>query len=679
MLLLTLISSAHAEQRELSGQQSGLDVVLVLDASGSMLKTDPKNLRYEGTKLLLSFLGDGDRISLISFAESAKVVRDLSPVSRSTSGQILSQAEHIQPLGPYSDISEGIKLAKAVLDASPRPGAQRVIILLSDGRMEPDPAVSPAFARTLELVHDVLPELKTKETKVFTLAFSDQADRAFLGEVSAATDGLTWFTATAEDIHKSFADLFLAIKRPQVVAQTNRGFKIDDDVEEATFYINREPDAVLSLTSPKGEQMAAGKTPEWVGWYRGQNFDVITVKEPDPGNWLVAGTASQDGFATVLTDLKLLTDWPLVVRAGDEPLIQARLYEDNKPVSLPEMSGVVQYGFQISPTDRISEPLLQEPLLDDGKKGDKVSQDGIFSALTRLDQAGEYRLTVVAKGPTFQRSQQIPFTVRPRLVSLEIKGKEEHKEQGDEHHDEKGAEGQDVPDHQAQPEPVVSIDEDAEIIARIGKEAISFRSFEVNLIAIDADRRRLKIPLKRGGVSSLEFSTMADKLEEQGDFSVKAQLRGETKKGEEVEAESLPMNISFRFRRAKGRATATPLPRHDDTREEGKKAENQIPVIPLAVVTISTLAIAAFLIVLTKRSKDQKATRQKYVPQKQLIDALASLEERVSTNSVELTNPIFEMLENERETTPEGGVENSRAEQSAQVPESAKTESPKEV
>ncbi len=417
MLITWTPSDPLAAERELSGQRSGLDVVLVLDASGSMLKTDPKNLRYEGAKLLLSFLGEGDRISVISFAGSAHVVRELTPIAQGVSADVVKQVEAIQPLGPNSDIAEGIKLAKAVLDASPRPEAQRAVILLSDGRMEPDPAVSPAFARTLELVHDVLPDLKSKETKVFTLAFSDQADRAFLAEVSTATDGLTWFTATPEDIHKSFADLFLAIKRPQFVAQTNRGFKIDEDVDEATFYINREPDAVLTLTSPRGEQMAADKAPEWVQWFRGQNFDVITVKEPDAGNWLVGGTVSQDGFATVLTDLKLLTDWPLVIRAGDTPLVQVRLYEESKPVSLPEMSGVIQYAFQISPTDLISAPIIQEALHDDGKGGDKLAQDGIFSSLAKLDKPGEYRLTVVAKGPTFQRSQQIPFTVRPRLVS----------------------------------------------------------------------------------------------------------------------------------------------------------------------------------------------------------------------------------------------------------------------
>lgn len=649
MLITWTPSNPLAAERELSGQRSGLDVVLVLDASGSMLKTDPKNLRYEGAKLLLSFLGEGDRISVISFAGSAHVVRELTPIAQGVSPDVVKQVEAIQPLGPYSDIAEGIKLAKAVLDASPRPEAQRAVILLSDGRMEPDPAVSPAFARTLELVHDVLPDLKSKETKVFTLAFSDQADRAFLAEVSTATDGLTWFTATPEDIHKSFADLFLAIKRPQFVAQTNRGFKIDEDVDEATFYINREPDAVLTLTSPRGEQMAADKAPEWVQWFRGQNFDVITVKEPDAGNWLVGGTVSQDGFATVLTDLKLLTDWPLVIRAGDTPLVQVRLYEESKPVSLPEMSGVIQYAFQISPTDLISAPIVQEALHDDGKGGDKLAQDGIFSALAKLDKPGEYRLTVVAKGPTFQRSQQIPFTVRPRLVSLKIKSDSVSHEEHEHNHGAGGepTEKQTVP---AQPTPQQG-DDESELLVTIGKEAVAFRSFEVTIVALDAERRKIKIPLKRTGTSSLEYSTTASKLERAGDFTLRAELHGETKKGEEIEAESLPVQFAYRPRAVQDKPTAVPAPGDGDHKEDTRKTGTQLPIVPLALVTVGAAIIAGVLVVLTKRTKEKGVVaRQKYVPQKQLLDALSSLEDRVSTNKVELSNPIFETIENERDS-----------------------------
>ncbi len=686
LLITSIPSDLQAAERELSGQRSGLDVVLVLDASGSMLKTDPKNLRYEGAKLLLSFLGEGDRIAVLSFAGSAQVVRELSPISQGGSSDVVKQVEAIQPLGPYSDIAEGIKLAKAVLDASPRPEAQRAIILLSDGRMEPDPAVSPAFARTLELVHDVLPDLKSKETKVFTLAFSDQADRAFLAEVSTATDGLTWFTATPEDIHKSFADLFLAIKRPQFVAQTNRGFKIDEDVDEATFYINREPDSVLTLTTPRGEQMAADKAPEWVQWFRGQNFDVITVKEPDPGNWLVGGTVSQDGFATVLTDLKLLTDWPLVIRAGDTPLVQVRLYEESKPVSLPEMSGVIQYAFQISPTDLISAPIVQEALRDDGKGGDKLAQDGIFSALAKLDKPGEYRLTVVAKGPTFQRSQQIPFTVRPRLVSLKIKSDavthEDHAPVAhDDHEHQHAADGDSTePEHKPVHTAPQEGDDEAELLVTIGKEAVAFRSFEVTLVALDAERRKIKIPMKRSGSSTLEFSTTASKLERAGDFTLRAELHGETKRGEEVEAESLPLQFLYRPRTVHDKPTAIPAPGDGEPKEDARKSGTQLPIIPLVVVTVGAAVIAGAFVMLTKRAKD-KATvaRQKYVPQKQLLDALSALEERVSTNKVELSNPIFETIENERDSGSDRGAAAPEVSNEQQAESSNDSEAPKDA
>lgn len=355
------VESISAADRELPTQRSQLDVVLLIDASGSMLKTDPQHLRYEGAKLLLSLLGEGDRLGVVKFSGVATVVQELQPFTAARSKETAARIDGIVADGQFTDIAEGVKVGKALLDANPRGEAQRIMVLLSDGKVEPDPNVSPAFARTLELVHDILPDLKAKEVKVFTLAFSDEADRAFLAEVAAATDGLTWFTQTAEDLHKSFAELLLAVKRPQVVAQTGRGFEVDGDVDEATFYINHEPEEVLTLIAPKGSFYTTEKHPENTTWFAGKNFDVITVQEPDTGVWQVSGTQAHDGFATVMTDLKLLTDWPLVIRAGDEPLVQARLYEQTKPISLPEMSGVLKFGFQIIPKIRFQNRSFRRP------------------------------------------------------------------------------------------------------------------------------------------------------------------------------------------------------------------------------------------------------------------------------------------------------------------------------
>lgn len=637
------IEMGMADQRELANQRSAVDVVLVFDASGSMLKTDPQNLRFEGAKLLLSFLSDGDRISVVRFADSAKIVRDLGHYSKSIAPQLMEQIQTIAPEGQYSDLSEGIKLAKAVLDASHRPEAQKLIVLLSDGKMEPDPKTSPAFARTLELVHDLLPDLKAKETKVFTLALSELADRPLLSEIAAATDGLTWYTGTAEDLHHSFAELFLAVKRPQIVAQTGRGFKIDDDVEEATFYINREPANKLSLISPKGELLSLEKHPDWVTWFSGQNFDVITLKEPDPGDWRVTGTEHSDGFATVLTDLKVLTDWPLVVRSGDTPLVQARLYEQSKPVSLPEMSEVLKFGVQISRTDQVATPMLQEALRDDGKGGDKVALDGIFSMPVRLDQLGEYKLTIVAKSPTFVKSQQIPFSVRPRLISLEVgMSHDDHH-----HHDDKK---EPVEKGHEEAAVVAHVNEDSTLRVHVSKETIAYKETEILIELLSSDRRKIKIPIKREGDSALEFSTTLHNVKEDGEYTVTAFLRGVTKKGEEVEAYSTPLRVVFARQSAE---EPTPEPVVEEPTEEKSEESPEIPMIPIGMVVGLGSLVAAALISRTKRQTKKSASSvQKYVPHKQLIDAISALEEKISTSSVEINDPIFNLLDKQGDISP---------------------------
>jgi len=657
--IVVRVETALADQRELANQRSAVDVVLVFDSSGSMLKTDPHNLRFESAKLLLSFLGDTDRISVVQFSDSAKIVRELQQYSKTMAPQLIEQIQTLAPEGQYSDLSEGIKLAKAVLDASHRPEAQKLMVLLSDGKMEPDPKVSPAFARTLELVHDILPDLKAKETKVFTVAFSEFADRPLLSEIAAATDGLTWYTASPEELHRSFAELFLAVKRPQVVAQSGRGFKIDDDVEEATFYINRDPANTVSIISPKSELLTQEKHPDWTTWFSGQNFDVITLKEPDPGEWRVTGTEHSDGFATVLTDLKVLTDWPLVVRVGDAPLVQARLYEESKPVSLPEMSDVLKFGAQIVRTDQVATPMLQEALRDDGKGGDKIALDGIFSAPVKLEQIGEYKLTIVAKSPTFVKSQQIPFSVRPRLISLEldVSAREDDQRAPDMVHG--------TGDHQdAGHATVVIANEQSRLRLRLSKETSAYKEPEVAVELVSDERRRIKIPIKRDGGSPLEYSTALESIKQDGEYTATAILKAFTKKGEEVEASSMP--IRFTFRR-EAEQEPTPEVVIERPKDEKHDAPTKFPIVPVAVVlAIGSAAAMALMARTKKQAKKSAPTVQKYVPHKQLIDAISSLEEKASSSSVEMNDPIFGLLDRQ-----EGAdVSKDNEEQSIRVAES---------
>lgn len=669
---LSLSSSAYAADGNEGGSSSKLDVVLLMDSSGSMLSTDPGNLRYEGADLLLQFLDSDDRLALVSFAGEAKVVRPLTPFSSNESNQVNTAIHGIQATGTYTDILEAVKVGKDILEAEPREGSQRVMILLSDGKMEPDPAVGLPFNRTQDLVNNYLPELRAKEIKVHTLAFSDQADRELLSEVAGASDGLSWFTASADEIHKSFADLFLTVKRPQVVPQTSRGFRIDDDIQEATFYIVHDEGVPVSMVSPKGLPISASEHPDFVQWFSGKQFDVITVQRPERGDWQANGVTSNDGFATVLTNLKLITEWPANARSEEPLLLQARLFEAEKPVALPSMSGVIKYAFQISPTDKISEPIIREVLVDDGTSGDKIENDGVFSKIVVLKDPGEYRLTVVAKGPTFQRTQQLPFRVRPRLITLQVTqdthdkkkkgdghGKEDgahgdgeghgdaHDKGGDAEHGDSSAEhGADAGHEKKAPQEhqptshelgggVVKGDGRSILRVELSSEVSSFKKFDVKLIARDTNRKKYDLPIKKSIDSPLVYEFGAAALPGDGQYLLEARLTGETKKRQEVEAESRPLKFE-RVTSIEDPDVAVQIVAQEEEKPKGEG----FPLVQLLLALVGNAGIGAAAFLKLKKSGVSAAPiSSKYEVPQELTDFIKALEVLAQTSDVDIDDP----------------------------------------
>lgn len=651
-------AALRADQRNLQQPRSAVDAVLVVDTSGSMLKTDSQMLRYEGAKLFLNFLGDNDRLGVVSFSDKSQVVSELKEFKAAPSGEIIQRLQSIKTEGAYSDLAEGIQAAARLLDASPRNDAERIIILLSDGKMEPNPKVSMPSARAGELVSQILPGLKAKEIKVHSLAFSSQADKALLGEIAAATDGLSWYTGTSEEIHKSFASLFLAVKRPQIVPMRSKSFVLDEDVDEATFYITRDEGAKLVLVSPKNEEMTVDKIPDWVTWFAGKNFDVITLREPDIGEWQVQGGMATDGFATVLTNLKLLTDWPVIVRAGEEAIVQARLYDGEKPVVLPEMSGVVQYAFQIIPTDRVAAPVEKDFLNDEGKHGDKIARDGIFSRRCSISESGEYKLSIVARSPTFERSQQVPFRVRPRLLTFDIVSPDDAAGEASAHGHGDAAESEQSAGHDAEsPEAkdkikVVRGDQTFVLRAQVSKEVLSFHGVSVEIEAISGDRKKTIIPLKRAPGETTVYESTALALPADGLYSLKSVLRAESKKQQEIEAES-PV-IRFELKSTAPRKEATrPVVQREVPMEP--KREGETPLIPIIIISLANIVAGIVGFSLTRKKKAQAVQGSRYNPPKQVVEAIEGLEARFTSSEIKIGDVALEPLTGAPETSDPPG------------------------
>jgi Ca-activated chloride channel homolog len=116
-------------------KRRGIDVVVALDASKSMLARDVAPSRLERAKLELNALLDelkGDRVGLVVFAGDAFVQCPLTS-DYAAAKLFLRAVEPQQMPQGGSNIGAALKLAVQVLEGADRGSKERVVVLLSDG------------------------------------------------------------------------------------------------------------------------------------------------------------------------------------------------------------------------------------------------------------------------------------------------------------------------------------------------------------------------------------------------------------------------------------------------------------------------------------------------------------------------------------------------------------------
>ncbi len=639
------VGRVAAEQRELKSDATELvDAVLVLDTSGTMLINDPNRLRDEGARLFCQFLKQGDRLGVVEFAQEARTIRPLSPFEPTQLDDFSKQIQDIKTTGEYTDILAGLKLADDMLRQDARKEARPIIILLSDGKMEPDPRKGTAAAFTEQLLSTLLPEMKNIGERVYTLAFSEEADKELLSQIATTTDGVSWFTPDAEKIHQSYAELFLTVKKPQVIPLGGKAFPIDSDVQEATFYVNREDGQEVSIINPQGVKLTAQSSSPNIKWFSGQKFDVITISSPEVGNWQVLGISPQEGFATILTNLKLVTDFPVTVEAGSPQLLQARLYEAQKPVSLPEMTGAVRYAFQITPTDRVSEPVVRDLLVDNGTNGDKISKDGIFSYMVTLEEPGEYRLRVIAKAPTFERQQQIPFRVKPKLVSVRVvEGEAEVAEKAGEEKAEAGGHSSSAAPHgpALESKPAISSGSgESMILVVLSEEARTFKNIQVKLMAVDVQRNRYLLPVTRSLDSPFVWEISAGTLPKDGKYDLQATVVAEGKN--RAERRDTSRVAVFTRTPSEGKASEEEQATLVVAKPKGPPFWKRYAIPQCLIITILNAIVGIGALKMLRKAQGQMATAVPdfAVPPK-VLSGIDALEKKIALKEIDLADPMF--------------------------------------
>lgn len=158
--------------------QEGAAVVLVLDVSGSMSSGSPSKLSRaaEGARRLVDAAGPEDTLGIITFASQSRWLLYPKSMTYRARREAETRLDALEARG-------GTRLATAYAAAAealePLPARTRWILVLSDGRVEDDPAATLARARAAA----------ARGVRTLTLALGADADRAFLMHLAQAGNG----------------------------------------------------------------------------------------------------------------------------------------------------------------------------------------------------------------------------------------------------------------------------------------------------------------------------------------------------------------------------------------------------------------------------------------------------------------------------------------------------------
>ncbi|WP_111496007.1 VWA domain-containing protein [Marinobacter bohaiensis] len=391
------------------------DVRIVVDISGSMKDSDPKNLRQPAVRLLARLLPDDARSGVWTFGQYVNMLVPSAEVSPDWRDTAIERSSRINSVALRTNIGEALEVASDDFYGDRRFDNTH-FILLTDGRVD-IAADGQANARERQrILDDVVDRIRSRGATIHTIALSENADTALLERLAVETGGTFSVAPDADALNRVFAEtLNAAAPQPEVPIRDNR-FTVSDDVQEFTALIfHEEADQPLALVAPDGERLTRASGAANLRWYRESQYDLITLTEPAAGEWRIDGDLGEQSRVTVVSDLRMaVSPLPSFFYTGQPVAVEAAFYEKEQPITNPDFLGVLDVSLTLATQDGRSGT---KPL-----SGETPPADGVYSdSIEKLSQPGTYDLTLVADGKTFSRQFHTRIALRPP-VSVTVEG-----------------------------------------------------------------------------------------------------------------------------------------------------------------------------------------------------------------------------------------------------------------
>lgn len=278
--------------------QMNLDVVFVLDASGSMIKSDPNKVALDAYRLFVDLLDDSCGIGYVVYTHELLETGDIVNISDTAALEATKtkMASVSYDLNGYTDIALGLTKAKDILTSSEVKSDHRekVIILLTDGNT----ALPKDGARTLQKSNDemdaTLMALYDYHIPVYAIGlnYNGRMKAEELERIASETEGTRYETTTSEELVTIFSDIFgniYQLSGDQLdIVDGNVDIKVSDNSVFTVSIIIRSPFTLQELspqlTDAAGKEVSLTNNKNITVSSTG-SYTMIKMLYPDAGTW----------------------------------------------------------------------------------------------------------------------------------------------------------------------------------------------------------------------------------------------------------------------------------------------------------------------------------------------------------------------------------------------------------
>ncbi len=381
------------------------DVRIIIDISGSMVKTDPNNLRQPAMRMLSGLIPGDAYAGVWTFGRYTNMEVKWGKVDESWRERAVQGANAIHSRGQFTNIEGAIKRASTGWD-KPDPDTRRNMILLTDGKIDVAKDAAKNQASRDVLLNTTLPQLIEQGVTIHTIALSQFTDEVLLKRMAFETGGSFEIANTADQLQRVFLKMFERATLPDMVPLSDNRFNIDQSVREMTLLVFNKSGKNTALTAPDAVTYTQEKHETKVKWVKDEGYDLITVTSPQAGEWILDADVDPDNRVMIVTDLKLVVD-EIPAYLTPEHDINLKVELHNKGQKIAKNSFLKFVDFYL--VHRFADEVEKLPLKL--KESLEVADKGIYlQTLPAPLVQGQHEIEIYADGSTFNRSKK--FTLK---------------------------------------------------------------------------------------------------------------------------------------------------------------------------------------------------------------------------------------------------------------------------